>query len=95
MNILFLFLSKNDIYLTKKETRRFLFFCHFFVYKKSDLSIFIVLVYVHQTHLFSARLNFQITFNAAKTCFCIFCTCAVMHQEFCLQTAMQTLNIDS
>ena len=43
------------------------------------ISIFITLVYVRHTHLFSTRLSFQITLYARETCFCIFCTCAVMH----------------
>ena len=43
------------------------------------ISIFVALVYVHHTHIFSTRLSFQITLYATKTSFLHFCTCAVTH----------------
>ena len=65
-------LSFTYIYLTKKKKLGGFYFSviSWFLRKPTyHKSIFIALAYVYQTHLFTARLNFQ---NATKTCFCIF-----------------------
>ena len=61
----------TDTYLTKKKFDGFIFsvISWFLRNPTYHRSIFIALVYVHHTHLFSTRLIFQIILYAIKTCF--------------------------
>ena len=67
-------ISPKLIYLTKKKLDGFYFsvISGFLRNPTYYRSIFIALVYVHHTHLFSTGLIFQITLYATETCFCIF-----------------------
>ena len=71
----------GDIYLIKKKLDEFYFSVISWVTRNPTcyISIFITLVYVHHTHLFSTRLTFQDSLYATKICFCMFCTCTVVH----------------
>ena len=72
---------KSLIYLQKKKLDGF-YFSVISWYLRSPTyhtKLFIALVYVHHTHLFSTRLSFQNSLHATETCFCMFCTCSVMH----------------
>ena len=63
----------TDIYLTKKKFDGFFSVISWFLRNPTyHRSIFIALVYVHHTHLFSTRLIFQIILYAIKTCFLAF-----------------------